>query len=65
MSDVVRVRYIATDRAFVSDVFAVLGVVFSDIPPAATMVIAGLVPTVDTIQPEVKVEIEAMAYRPA
>ncbi len=57
MSDVVRVRYIVTDRAFVEDVFAVLGAVFGDIRPAATMMIAGL------IEPEMKVEIEATAYR--
>ena len=59
MSDVVRVRYIVTDWAFVDRVFAVLGEVFRDIRPAATMVIAGL------IEPEMKIEIEATAYRPA
>ena len=59
MSDVVRVRYIVTDWVFVDDIFAVLGEVFGDIRPAATMVIAGL------IQPEMKIEIEATAYRPA
>lgn len=59
MSDVVRVRTIVTDRAFVDDVFAALGAVFGDIRPAATMVIAGL------IEPEMKIEIEATAYRPA
>ena len=59
MSDVVRVRYTVTDWAFVDRVFAVLGEVFGDIRPAATMVIAGL------IEPEMKIEIEATAYRPA
>ena len=59
MSDVVRVRTIVTDRAFVDDVFAALGAVFGDIRPAATMVIAGL------IEPKMKIEIEATAYRPA
>ena len=59
LSDVVRVRYIVTDWAFVGQVFAVLGEVFGDIRPAATMVIAGL------IEPEMKIEIEATAYRPA
>ena len=59
MADVVRVRYIVTDRAFVDDVFAVLGKTFGDIRPAATMVVAGLT------QPEMKVEIDATAYRPA
>ena len=58
MSDVVRVRTIVTDRAFVDDVFAALGAVFGDIRPAATMVIAGL------IEPKMKIEIEATAYRP-
>ena len=59
MSDVVRVRYIVTDWAFVDDILAALGETFGDIRPAATMVIAGL------IQPEMKIEIEATAYRPA
>lgn len=59
MSDVVRVRYILTDRAFVGDVFAVLGKVFGEIAPAATLVIAGL------CEPEMKIEIDATAYRPA
>ena len=59
LSDVMRVRYIVTDWAFVGQVFAVLGEVFGDIRPAATMVIAGL------IEPEMKIEIEATAYRPA
>ncbi len=59
MSDVVRVRYIVTERAFIGDVFAVLGEVFGEIAPAATMVIAGL------CEPEMKIEIDATAYRPA
>ncbi len=58
MSDVVRVRYIVTERAFVGKVFTVLGEVFGEIAPAATMMIAGLV------EPEMKIEIEATAYRP-
>jgi enamine deaminase RidA (YjgF/YER057c/UK114 family) len=59
MSDVVRVRYIITDWAFADSVFAVLGEVFGDIRPAATLAIAGL------IEPEMKIEIDATAYRPA
>ncbi|HSG93953.1 MAG TPA: RidA family protein [Afifellaceae bacterium] len=59
MSDVVRVRYIVTERAFVGDVFTVLRAGFGDIAPAATMVIAGL------CEPEMKIEIEATAYRPS
>jgi enamine deaminase RidA (YjgF/YER057c/UK114 family) len=58
VSDVVRVRYTVTDWDFVDRVFAVLGEVFGDIRPAATMVIAGL------IEPEMKIEIEATAYSP-
>ena len=58
MKDVVRVRYIVSDWEFVDRVFAVLGEAFGDIRPAATMVIAGL------IEPEMKIEIEATAYRP-
>lgn len=58
MSNVVRVRYIVTDWAFVDQVFAVLGEVFGDIRPAATIIVAGL------IEPEMKIEIEATAYRP-
>ncbi|MHA1189424.1 MAG: RidA family protein [Alphaproteobacteria bacterium] len=57
MSDVVRVRYILTDRAFTSDVFGVLGEVFGEILPAATMMIAGL------CEAEMKVEIDATAFR--
>jgi enamine deaminase RidA (YjgF/YER057c/UK114 family) len=59
MGDVVRVRYIVTERALIGDVFAVLGEVFGEIAPAATMVIAGL------CEPEMKIEIDATAYRPA
>ncbi len=59
MSDVVRVRYVVSDRAFAEPVFAVLGETFGGSRPAATMVVAGL------IQPEMKIEIEATACRPA
>ena len=57
MSDVVRVRYIVTDAAHAEPVFAVVGRWFADIRPAATMIVAGL------IRPEMKVEIEATAFR--
>lgn len=57
MSDVVRVRYIVTDAAYADPVFSVVGRWFTDIRPAATMVIAGL------IRPEMKIEIEATALR--
>ena len=57
MQDVVRARYHVTDAAFVDTVFAVVGSVFGDIRPAATMTICQL------IKPEMKVEIEVTAYR--
>jgi enamine deaminase RidA (YjgF/YER057c/UK114 family) len=49
MEDIVRVQYTVTDVA--------LGEAMSEIRPAATMVIAGL------IRPEMKVEIEVTAFR--
>lgn len=57
LTDVVRVRYIVTDAAHAEPVFAVVGRWFADIRPAATMIVAGL------IRPEMKVEIEATAFR--
>jgi len=57
MKDVVRARYYVTDRAFVDTVFPVLGKVFGDIRPAATMVIC------DLNTPEMKIEIEVTAKR--
>ncbi|MEZ5812600.1 MAG: RidA family protein [Rhizobiaceae bacterium] len=57
LEHVVRARYIVTDAAHVEPVFAVLGEIFGDIRPAATMIIAGLV------KPEMKVEIEITARK--
>ena len=57
MSNVVRVRYIVTDATYADPVFSVVGRWFGEIRPAATMIIAGL------IRPEMKVEIEATAFR--
>lgn len=57
LADVVRVRYIITDASYADPVFAVVGRHFGAIRPAATMIIAGL------IRPEMKVEIEATAFR--
>jgi len=57
MTDVVRVQYTVTDAALVDDLVPALGEVFSDIRPAATMVIAGL------IRPEMLVEIEVTALK--
>ena len=57
MEDVVRVHYHVTDAGFADPVFAVVGKVFGDIRPAATMTVCGL------IRPEMKVEIEVTALR--
>ncbi|RFC63563.1 RidA family protein [Fulvimarina endophytica] len=57
MSDVVRMTYYVTDAAFASDVFEETGRVFSEIRPAATIIVCGL------LKPEMKVEIEATALK--
>jgi enamine deaminase RidA (YjgF/YER057c/UK114 family) len=57
MEDVVRVHYHVTDAAFADAVFAVVGKIFGEIRPAATMTICGL------IRPEMKVEIEVTAKK--
>lgn len=57
LSDVVRVRYIVANAAFADPVFSVVGSWFAEIRPAATMIVAGL------IRPEMKIEIEATAFR--
>lgn len=57
MEDVVRVQYTLTDAALVDAVTPVLGAAFSDIRPAATMVIAGL------IRPEMLIEVEVTAFK--
>ena len=57
MEDIVRARYIVTDRALVPTVYAVLGEAFGTIRPAATMIVAGLA------EPEMRVEIEVTAHR--
>lgn len=57
MEDVVRTRYYVTERAFAARVFPVLGEVFGDIRPAATLLVCGLA------EPGMKVEIEASALR--
>ncbi|MFD2238240.1 RidA family protein [Aureimonas populi] len=58
MEDVVRVRYLVTDAGMADDVFAVSGRWLGEIRPAATLEVTGL------LKPEMKVEIEATAYRP-
>jgi enamine deaminase RidA (YjgF/YER057c/UK114 family) len=57
MADVVRARYYVTDRAFVNRVFPILGEIFGDIRPAATMVVCQL------NEPEMLIEIEVTAKR--
>ena len=57
LQDVVRVQYTVTDAALVEELSPVLGEAFSEIRPAATMVIAGL------IRPEMLVEIEVTALK--
>ncbi|WP_018700351.1 RidA family protein [Amorphus coralli] len=57
MDDVVRARYYLVDPDDAERVFEVLGSVFGEIRPAATMVVC------DLIRPEMKVEIEVTARR--
>lgn len=59
MTDVVRCRYVVTDRAHVAPLFAVLGEIFGDIRPAATLTVSGLA------EPGMLVEIDVTAHRPA
>lgn len=53
--DVVQVRYYLSDRIYMNDVVKVVGPVFADIRPAATMVVCPL------IREEMKIEIEVTA----
>ncbi|CDN56273.1 Endoribonuclease L-PSP [Neorhizobium galegae bv. officinalis bv. officinalis str. HAMBI 1141] len=55
LQDVVRVRYYLTDMADYDAIVQVLGETFSEIRPAATMVVCGLT------MPEMKIEIEVTA----
>ncbi len=57
LADVVRARYYVTDRDFVARIYPVLGALFGDIRPAATMLVCGLA------EPEMKIEIEVTALR--
>lgn len=56
-ADIVRVNYIVTDAGLAAEVFAVTGRWLADIRPAATLIVAGL------LRPEMKIEIEATAFR--
>lgn len=55
--DIVRVQYTVVDSALVDALVPVLGRHLSEIRPAATMVVAGL------IRPEMLVEIEVTAFK--
>ena len=57
LDNVVRVRYIVTDRAYAPALFEVSGHYFHSIRPAATLIIAGL------LEEKMKVEIEVTALR--
>ena len=57
MEDIVRVQYTVIDAGLVDDLIPALGEAFSEIRPAATMVIASL------IRPEMKIEIEVTAFK--
>lgn len=57
MADVVRAHYYVTDRSYVDIVFPILGEVFGEIRPAATMIICQL------NRPEMKIEIEVTALK--
>ena len=55
LGDVVRVRYILPDRADFEPCWPVLREAFAAVPPAATMLVAGLA------DPRMRIEIEATA----
>lgn len=57
LADVVRANYYITDDAFVDAVFPILGEYFSEIRPAATMIVCRL------NKPEMKIEIEVTARK--
>jgi enamine deaminase RidA (YjgF/YER057c/UK114 family) len=57
MADVVRAHYYITDAAYVDVVFPILGEVFGEVRPAATMIVCGL------NKPEMKIEIEVTALK--
>lgn len=59
MAEIVRVQYTITDAALVDRIAPVLARWLGAAPPAATMVVAGL------IRPEMLVEIEVTAMRAA
>ena len=61
MADVVRVTYYIGDRSYVEDVVKAVGPVFSDIRPAATMLLVGMIEEAMKIEIEVEARIGASA----
>jgi enamine deaminase RidA (YjgF/YER057c/UK114 family) len=57
MGDIVRVQYTLTDASLVDGVLPALSEALSEVRPAATMVIAGL------IRPEMLIEVEVTAFK--
>jgi enamine deaminase RidA (YjgF/YER057c/UK114 family) len=57
MTDIVRVRYTITDAALRADVAPAIREALAAVRPAAAMMVAGL------NEPEMKIEIEATAFR--
>jgi enamine deaminase RidA (YjgF/YER057c/UK114 family) len=57
LADVVRAHYYITDKTYADVVFPILGEVFGEIRPAATMIVCKL------IKPDMKIEIEVTALR--
>jgi enamine deaminase RidA (YjgF/YER057c/UK114 family) len=57
LADIVRANYIVADASYADIVFPIVGGYFSEIRPAATMIVASL------IRPEMKVEIEVTAKK--
>jgi enamine deaminase RidA (YjgF/YER057c/UK114 family) len=61
MADVVRVTYYLGDRSYVDDVVKAVGPVFSEIRPAATMLLVGMIEEAMKIEIEVEARIGASA----
>lgn len=57
LEDVVRVNYVVTDPSYADIVFPIFGKYFGLSRPAAMLIVAGL------LKPEMKIEIEATAYK--
>ena len=61
MADVVRVTYYLGDRSYVDEVVKTVGPVFSEIRPAATMLLVGMIEEAMKIEIEVEARIGAHA----